>query len=332
MPMFKPAPGDAVPLHRKRKRLKAVAIVPSLLTLGNLLSGFAAVYFCMRVAFGAGANIDPTAVKTLNSELFERLWISFLSIGAWCIALGMLFDSLDGRIARMQNVTSKFGVELDSLADLVTFGIAPACLIVALVMQCKHEWPISLLPVDAIGRGRWLLLGLYVSCVAIRLARFNVETGTEESAHRKFKGLPSPAAGGTIAALIVAHERLYYHTVPSYPWIQPLCNFIPKALPFIAGFLALMMVSRIPFTHLVTVYLRGRKPVNHVVIGLAFVLVFIMNPEFTASVFMLVYVLSGPVQWCIRRLLGQSQTPLSDEGIHATAPMNTSPDNQQHTA
>lgn len=308
MTMLKTVSDEAGGARRvKRRRLKNVAIVPTLLTLGNLLCGFAAIYFSMRVVYGAGAGINPVEFKTLGKEQFERLLPSFLAIGAWCIALGMVFDALDGRIARIRQQTSRFGVELDSLADVVTFGVAPAILIVALLTHVRHDFQVTPLGADAIGRGRWILLAMYVACAAIRLARFNVETGTEESAHRHFKGLPSPAAAGFLAALLITHERLVYHSAQRAGWEVALGDAIVKALPIVAAILALLMVSRMPYTHLITVYLRGRRPIGHVIAGLILIFLFVLNPQFTATIGLGIYVASGPVSWCLRRVRGPAE-------------------------
>src|SRR5512136_2344957 len=103
MAMLKPLPArDDEQPRLKRRRLKNVPVLPTLLTLGNLLCGFSAIYFCMRTVYGVGADIDPAEIKTLRNEHIERLLPSFLAIGAWCVFLGMVFDAFDGFVARLR--------------------------------------------------------------------------------------------------------------------------------------------------------------------------------------------------------------------------------------
>ena len=313
----------------RRRRLKNVPVLPSLLTLGNLLCGFSAVYFCLRTVYGVGAGIDPAAAKTAGRDLAERLLPSFLAIGGWCIYLGMVFDAFDGFVARLRRSASPFGVQLDSLADVVTFGLAPAILVIALLTQANHEkrlaaaatgraGQVSVLPPspaeeevglltdDRIGRGRWVLVAVYVACAAIRLARFNVETGTEESAHRGFKGLPSPAAAGLVASLVVLRE----HSVSPRVWYgheagAVVASVIVTCMPFVTFATALLMVSRYDYRHVVNVYLRGKRPIGYVVTALAGLFLFLLFPEVTAAFGFCFYALTGPVRWVIRSLRGR---------------------------
>lgn len=294
--------------HRKSRRLKAVAVIPALLTLGNLLCGFTAIYFCMRVAFGVGAAIDPQAVRTLNSELLERLLPSFLAISAWCILIGLIFDGLDGRVARLSNQTSKFGEQLDSLADVVTFGVAPAILVIAMLTSASRQWETTLLAEDTIGRGRWMMVAVFVACAAIRLARFNVETTAEASAHRGFKGLPSPAAAGTIASLVALHEWLLLtKQLHETAGAAMLARGIVLAMPWLAVALALLMVSRLDYTHVVSVYLSGRRPIGHIVIALALIIFLVQYTEITGAIGFTLYALTGPVRGLVRLFRGPRQ-------------------------
>lgn len=308
----------------RRRRLKNVPVLPTLLTLGNLLCGFSTIYFCLRATYGVGAAIDPAAVKTLRNEHVERLLPSFLAIGGWCIFLGMVFDAFDGYVARLRRRASQFGVQLDSLADVVTFGVAPAILVIALLTQATHEQrvrleaagrdvpaavvanniddtEVGLLSEDRIGRGRWMLLAVYVACAAIRLARFNVETGVEESAHRGFKGLPSPAAAGVVASLVVLREYLAFSRVRHGPttWTSR-GDWIAVALPFVTFAVALLMVSRFDYRHMVNTYLRGRRPIGYVVVALGILALLVFHPEATMAAGFGLYALTGPVRRLVR--------------------------------
>ncbi len=345
MALLKPVSADDdQPEHHKRRRLKNVPVLPTLLTLGNLLCGFSAVCFCLRTAFGVGRNIDPFAIPKMHSDHIERLLPSFLAIAGWCIVLGMVFDVFDGFVARLSRKASQFGVQLDSLADVVTFGVAPAILAITLLIQASHaqrssaaslgtiaapvamtdapqtdDAVVSPLTEDRIGRGRWLLIAVYAACAAIRLARFNVETGTEESAHRGFKGLPSPAAAGVVASLVLLREYIAFSHVKFGPTpITPVGDAIVFALPFVTFVAALLMVSRFDYRHMVNAYLRGRRPVGHVMAAMAVLAVFIFHPEITMATAFCLYALTGP----IRRLtqLWRKPAPMPEGAAAGPAP------------
>ncbi len=315
MAMLKPIPADGDrPARPKRRRLKNVPVLPTLLTLGNLLCGFTAIYFCMRVVFGIGANIDPSDVRNLRGEHLERLLPSFLAMSAWCVFLGMVFDAFDGFAARLQRKAGSFGIQLDSLADIVTFGVAPAFLVITLLMQGKHDWPTPLTD-DRIGRVRWMLIFVYTACAAIRLARFNVETTVDDASHRGFKGLPSPAAAGMIASLIILHERLYFLRTPT---TLSVAGVVVAAMPFVTVAVALLMVSRFDYTHLINVYLRGKRPIGYVVLTLALLFVFLWQPEITIASGLTLYALTGPVRRAGHFFHGTAPQPAASSGSDGT--------------
>ena len=122
------------------------------------------------------------------------------------VLLAMVFDMLDGRLARMSHATSSFGGQLDSLCDMVSFGIAPAFLMLQIVSERKLE-PIIPFSGSLLHRFIWLAALAYISCTAIRLARFNVENEESEVAHMSFVGLPSPAAAGVVVSLIIFQQE-----------------------------------------------------------------------------------------------------------------------------
>src|SRR5688500_16830980 len=145
--------------HDRRGLRRGVSLLPSLFTLANLFCGWACVVHAMR---GELATAAPF------------------------IGVAVVLDMLDGRIARMTGTTSDFGVQLDSLADLISFGMAPAVL--------AFQW--GLLPLGRIG---WAVGFMYLTAAALRLARFNIQAVTDK---RYFVGLPSPAAAGLVAATV----------------------------------------------------------------------------------------------------------------------------------
>ena len=271
---------------RRSRRLRTISTLPTLLTLGNLLCGFAAVHFCMRALAGGNEVIRRVVEPTIFSHIQERVLPSFLSIAALFIFLGLLMDALDGSVARWTKRATDFGGQLDSLADVVTFGIAPAILVVA-VLQARPEMIGRTGPLsgDLMGRAMWMMVAVYLACAALRLARFNVEHASNSAAHTAFSGLPSPGAAVVLAALILLHEHLG-------PAVRP---FLSESLPFVALGLGLLMVSRVRYVHLANAYLRGRRPFEQVV-ALVFVLAFFWwYKELTLAVVVCAYAFSGPV-------------------------------------
>ena len=171
------------------RRLRGVAVLPSLFTLGNAICGFAAIYY---------AAMPP------ESGSHPRFFISPLVLAGYLILIGILADAIDGRLARLSNTASNFGAQLDSLADMVSFGVAPAFLMIKLVSQTPAS---SATEATIAGKLVWLIAVIYMCCTALRLARFNVESTADISSHHGFKGLPCPAAAGTIASLVVLHQE-----------------------------------------------------------------------------------------------------------------------------
>jgi CDP-diacylglycerol--serine O-phosphatidyltransferase len=283
--------------------LRTISTLPTLLTLGNLLCGFAAVHFCLRAMGGSGLTQRLVAATAMD-PLPERVLPSFLSIAATFIFLGLLMDALDGSVARWTKRASDFGGQLDSLADVVTFGIAPAIMIVA-VLQTKPEMAGRTGPLsgDLLGRAMWVMVATYVACAALRLARFNVEHATSSAGHTAFHGLPSPGAAVVVASLMLLHEHVR-------PAIRP---YLAETLPFVALAMGLLMVSRVRYVHLANTYLRGRRPFGQVV-ALVFVLgLFWWYKELTLAVVVCAYALSGPLLAIVGRLR-RVRTPAAATG------------------
>jgi CDP-diacylglycerol--serine O-phosphatidyltransferase len=206
-----------------------------LLTLGNAVCGF--------VSIALATQIDP--LSTQYTPVF---------VAALPIFLAMLFDVLDGHVARWAKQTSEFGAQLDSLCDVISFGVAPAFL----MLKFRQVYHPRLLLVIAI---------LYLLCTVMRLARFNVETD-EESSHEWFTGLPSPAAAGTLASFAIAVPGLTQLTDPTMPgptqvigtW---LLTAMTAGLPIFMLMLACLMVSKIRYPHVINLLLRGRRNFQH---------------------------------------------------------------------
>jgi len=269
--LLEPARPGPRPLFRlRRRRVRTVAILPTLITLGNAVCGFFAM-ISIAQAWVPGAD------RQLH---FER--------AALLILLAMIFDALDGKVARMTRTASSFGTQLDSLCDFLTFGVVPAFLTYGLC----HDGPFGYRVVLVVS-------AFYLCFAATRLARFNVETGTDEKYHREFTGLPTPAAAGVVATIVIPWAAIEnkWHVTDS------LNSILNAGLPMIIFMLGLLMVSRVPYPHLLNKVLRGPRPfvtfVEIVVVGLLAVIFH----EFALFLGFMGYAIIGPALWIRGRLL-----------------------------
>lgn len=296
---------DAPP--RRGRRLKYIAVLPSLVTLGNLVCGFAAIHFGLRAMFAAGAGIDASAAATLDNQLVERMLPSFLAIGAMLIFAGMIFDMLDGLAARLTNKTSEFGAQVDSLADVVTFGVAPGILVIALMMREWHSEAVMVTPLSeqALGRAMWVCAAAYCICTAVRLARFNVEHGQADFSHRSFRGLPSPGAAAVPASLITLHE----HGGLTIAGV----NVLLYALPLIVLGCGFLMISRIRYERIPHVYLIGRRPFKQLPLVVLLFVVFFSYKAQTVAFLCCLYALSGPILAVVKRFRSRSRDRFDPE-------------------
>ena len=287
----------AKPTRRQRARqriLRSTAVLPSLFTVCNGLAGFGAIHFATKDA------------------AFEAR-LGNLGISAWLIVLAMIFDMLDGRVARMTRRTSDFGGQLDSLCDMVSFGVAPAIMMLRMVGGALRE--IEFLPhVVAIERTVWCMAAVYVACAALRLARFNVENEPDESAHMDFRGLPSPGAAAAVTGLVLLFERVLLGTgggwlsspwlnagtgAASNPWLLGTISVLLAAVTLAAG---LLMVSRFRYVHMVNHYIRGRRPFNYLVKVVLLALAVAIEPFVSIAAGTVIYAASGPAGALLRRL------------------------------
>jgi len=273
--------------RRRRRRLKSLAFVPSTVTLGNLVCGFAAIHFAARALFD---SMNPSAASpgVLSSPLLERMMPSHLSVGAGLIMLGMILDSIDGLLARVTRSTTDFGGQLDSLADVVTFGVAPATLMVAFMTIQLVGDAIVPSPISShfLGRLAWVSAAVYVAFTAIRLARYNVEHTRADFDYRTFRGLPSPGAAALIVAILLFQDQ---------PVGEPFRQVIVYALPIITMITAFLMVSRIPYRRFYRLYLVGDRPYGQFVVFVLILAVFWLYKAPTLVFLVAWYWLSGPV-------------------------------------
>ena len=287
-----------------------VSVMPTLITLGNLVAGFSAIHYASK------------------PDNFVGPWgWSGLTFAACLVFLGMMLDSVDGWVARLTRTTSALGGQLDSLADVVTFGVAPAYKMLQLVrhhvVDDTGAWIIGPEADDVLGKAIWAIAVVYVCCAALRLARYNVETGLGTIDHgSKFRGLPSPGAAGAVASLILLHQHLLVgrlgDEVPA-----ALARGTALGLPFVALLCAFAMVSTVPYVHVANRYIYGARSYPYVVRLVVTVALLIWIPPYALAVLFTAYALSGPGQMVIRRFRGQrtgdEQSESDDEDTHQAA-------------
>jgi CDP-diacylglycerol--serine O-phosphatidyltransferase len=256
----------------RRRRLrrdnirKGIYILPNLVTSASLFAGFYSI------------------VATINGD-FSR--------AAWAIIISMFCDAADGRIARITHTTSKFGIEYDSLADLIAFGIAPGILV--------YQWALR-----PFGKWGWSAAFLFVICGALRLARFNVQIDTIES--YTFNGLPIPASAGLVATTVLLFQEFHQNIGITRHGTLLLATFL----------LALLMVSNIKFVSFKELNLRRRKPFTVLLLIIVALILLVNEFEITGFSIAALYVLHGPVRtlilWRKARLAGY--TSLEDAIDH----------------
>ena len=250
-------------------KLRTIAMLPTLFTLGNLACGFFAIVVAARVETPTSAAIPQTAaIHTASpgmifAEFDKSDPVHNCMLSGWLIFLAMIFDALDGHLARLARTTSDFGAQLDSLCDVVTFGVAPAFLLVKLcpTEAFLHSWRI------------WVIAASFAACAALRLARFNAETHEDED-HLHFSGLPSPAAAAAIAGFAIMFYTLRRED-NQWEYATGLDGALQVVLPFFAVLVSVLMVSRVPYPHVVNQVFSGQHSFGHL-IALIFAIVVIM--------------------------------------------------------
>ena len=237
-----------VPLRRKR-RLKYIAVLPSFITLMNGVCGFIAI-----IIAGRGQLIR------WNLSFMRRVPpVTSFALAGYLIFLAMIADMLDGRVARLTRTTSSFGGQLDSLSDAISFGIAPAFIMIKLVDFHLENIRLESVRLSMLlGRGIFFAVIFYAMCAVVRLARFNVENEEDEAAHMNFSGLPSPAAAGVLVSLVVFHQQILPRDADSaaYHTLEIITVTVLPVVTFLTG---LLMVSRIRYPHVANQLFRGKK-------------------------------------------------------------------------
>ncbi len=248
---------EEVSVDGRKERHRGIYLLPNLFTTGALFAGFYAVVAGMHGRFETAAI---------------------------AIFVAMVFDGLDGRVARLTNTQSKFGAEYDSLSDMVSFGVAPA-----LVM---FSWALG-----ELGKFGWIVAFIYVSCAALRLARFNTQIETADS--NFFSGLASPAAAAVVAGVV---------------WVCAQAGWIGEELPqlmaIVAGCLmatmGFLMISSLKYHSFKGIDLRGRVPfVVLLLIVVGYGVIMLDPPSVLLSGF-LAYALSGPARALFMKMRGRT--------------------------
>lgn len=285
----------------RRQRLNYITILPSLVTILNGVCGFAAIAFASK-----------GAVAGSNGFSYHRLQLPYFAMAGYMILLAMIADMLDGRLARMSKTTSSFGGQLDSLCDIVSFGVAPAFLMLK-VLEVKLT---GLAESNAVlesflQRFVWVAAAAYLSCAAIRLARFNVENEEDESSHMSFMGLPTPAAAGVIVSLVIFHQEELPELSSKSAYAYSVCeNAIVYALPVLMLGIAVLMISRIRYPHILNQYIKGKKPFAHLVRALVFLGLIIWSRQAVLVLIFCGFAASGFVKWLYYKVIRKKTAQL----------------------
>jgi len=228
--------------ERPRRPRRGMYLLPSLLTVGNIFCGYVSI---MRAMMG---EYESAAI--------------FILVAA-------LLDALDGRVARLTGTSSEFGLQLDSIADIISFGLAPALL--------SFSWSLSFY-----GRAGWAVSFLFVICGAMRLARFNIQKNVHDRRH--FVGLPIPAAACIIATIVFAHPE------PPMDAGEPILGGMLLALVMLVS---LLMVSRVRYRSFKDLDLRSRRSYKYLLIPAAVLALLYLNPQIMLMLCGFAYLLSG---------------------------------------
>ena len=234
-------------MTEKRQNKRGIYILPSIFTTFALFAGFYSI------------------VASINGDY---------TLAAISIMVAMLWDTLDGRVARLTNTQSTFGAEYDSLSDLVSFGVAPALLV--------YEWSLS-----DLGRIGWLAAFIYLACTALRLARFNTQVGTADK--RYFQGLPSPAAAGVIASMIWLKFWKFEHFdigVVSFSY------YIGIVITILCG---LLMVSNVRYFSFKEFESKNKASFRFLLLTVLSLIVLLYKPNIVLFAGFFIYMLSGPI-------------------------------------
>jgi CDP-diacylglycerol--serine O-phosphatidyltransferase len=258
-------------LIKKEDLKKGIYIFPSLFTCGNMSCGILSVF----------ESIDGDFIRA-----------------AWFLVAALACDILDGRIARMTKTTSDFGMQLDSLSDLISFGIAPAIMMYMLVLKDME---------NNIGVA---IAVLYALCCALRLARFNVLAQSGEI-KKHFVGLPTPASAGVLLSFVLSYEFLLPENVSlNIKTLPMLVEVIPtffKIIPVVIVVLSFLMVSNIPYFSFKKIKLSKVRTIELLVILIVLIILIVVYPQNIIFIIFTVYSVSGLLFYLPRILLNRKK-------------------------
>lgn len=266
-PLSDPAP------HLVNTQASRVYFLPNLMTAGNLFCGFLAIIKC----------IQAQLATSLGGEYLGNTPAELYTHAVWFILGAVVFDSLDGRLARLGGRESLFGAEFDSLADVVSFGVAPALMVFLLILSPSQGYP----GFTQIG---WFLGFVYLLCAAARLARFNVLNNpflqrTVKDPGKDFIGLPVPSAAGTIASLVLFILNLEKVDKSLHTWAL--------SLPFLLLLIAMLMISSVRYPSFKQVDWRMRARFRTFVLALIVIGLVIIFQEIALLLLFLGYIVYG---------------------------------------
>jgi CDP-diacylglycerol---serine O-phosphatidyltransferase len=257
---------------------KGLYLIPSAFTAANIGMGFYAVMSALRGFQFVGTGVESDLVRAAG----------YLDNSAIAIGWAVLFDMLDGRIARLTKTTTEIGIQLDSIADVVTFGLAPA------VLAYVWGYGASLEEGSALHRMAWFVSFMYLMCGAFRLARFNVQAsrprimaeGTVKVDKKSFVGLPIPVAGGLIAALI------HFAPPPLLSYGAERSRIYSIVLMTLVGFLSVLMVSTLRFSSFKTIGTRSRS-MRTIILAVAVGMLIFLYSKYVLLGIVTAYILYG---------------------------------------
>lgn len=243
-----------------------VVVLPSMFTIANMAFGFFSIIFASNKNY---------------------------ILAAWFIICSIIMDMLDGKIARLLHGESSFGIEMDSLADWISFGIAPAYLLYNFILKDYDFWgyPVTF---------------LYTLCGALRLARFNIKAHFGEDSKKYFQGLPIPAAAGILASFILAYSILESEgNFRSIKIIMHQMPFIYGLVPFIMLGLSFLMISSIPYAAFKQSNIFRPNSIKGILVGVIALFLIIAYPQNALFLFFSIYVISGLIATIYKAFSGK---------------------------
>lgn len=338
------------PRNSHRRLFRRVYILPSLITLGNFACGFISIVLCLNALFFStrarlledpGPGQAKTAAIATLEEMDKAIELRFTEPKArrdaralysvagararagflfhWaCVIIffGMIFDVMDGKVARAMGASSAFGTELDSLADITTFGIAPAIIVNTIsltVMPPTYRWWTEVIIFGVI----------FAICGVLRLARYNIQSGTADK--NTFSGLPIPAAAGCVVSAVLVSEGGYSFIDTTCGWLAGFtvigADLVQVKARILSIFLlvpGLLMVSTIPFVHVANRYFTGKKSFAILVAAVLILAMVWYEPRLMLFLCFNGYMLFGLIMALRKRFGGRGRRAMPSETARDT--------------